>query len=105
MVFGKWARLVKKARKKTEEHFDAICFSDDFGLYADPSAYAVFYAFKTDAELEAAKQNGLAEEINQYHRACLEEVGYPAAYISDCSFATEETCDRDYDSNWYYYFK
>ncbi len=88
-----------------QKHFAEIYYSLDFGAYVEPQQYFVSYIFKTDAELESAKKSGLLAEINQYHKKCLADIGYPVSAISDCVFAAQEDCNRNYDGNWYFYYK
>jgi len=47
----------------------------------------------------------LIDEINEYHREMLKKNGYPELGVKDADFASQETCDRDYKGNWYYYYK
>lgn len=30
---------------------------------------------------------------------------YQSQGIKDCGFASQEQCDKEYNGNWYYYFK
>ena len=45
------------------------------------------------------------EQINSYHRERLIKRHYPIEGIKDCTFASQEECDREFGGNWYYYFK
>ena len=63
------------------------------------------YIFATDAQLETARRSGLTEQINSYHRGQLIKRHYPIEGIKDCTFASQEECDREFGGNWYYYFK
>ena len=63
------------------------------------------YIFATDAQLEAARRSGLTETINSYHREQLTKRHYPIEGIKDCTFASQEECDREFGGNWYYYYK
>lgn len=47
----------------------------------------------------------LIDEINEYHREMLKKNGYPELRVKDADFASQETCDRKYKGNWYYYYK
>ena len=61
--------------------------------------------FATDSQLETARRSGLIEQINSYHREQLIKRHYPIEGIKDCTFASQEECDREFGGNWYYYFK
>ena len=61
--------------------------------------------FATDSQLETARRSGLTEQINSYHREQLIKRHYPIEGIKDCTFASQEECDREFGGNWYYYFK
>ena len=49
-------------------HFADIDKSIDFGAYIQPENYFVSYIFRTNAKLKAARQSGLTERINLYHK-------------------------------------
>lgn len=100
-----WKTIVEKTRAATENKFQEIYSSLDFGAYISPENYFVSYIFKTDSELEAAKANGLTEKIKDYHKAKMTELGYPKEAVQDCFFATQEDCDRSFKGNWFYYYK
>lgn len=105
MLFNKWGKLVKKARKKVKNNFPQIYDSLDFGAYIEPQQYFVSYIFKTDLELKNADESGLLKEINQFHIECLKNLRYPDFAIKPCVFASQEDCNNRYDGNWYYYYK
>ncbi len=88
-----------------KNHFADIEHSIEFGAYILPEDYFVSYIFRTNALLEAAQQSGLTEKINSYHRAQLKKHNYPIRGIHDCCFASQEECDKEYNGNWYYYYK
>lgn len=100
-----WENIIKKVRLDVEKHFPQIALSIDFGSYIQPDNYFVSYIFKTIKELNDAKQNGLLEEIQNHHKECMKKYGYPSGAINNCVFASQEECDRDYNGNWYYYYK
>lgn len=100
-----WQRIVNKARAEVQEHFVEIWHSLEFGAYFEPENYFVSYIFKTTEEMNKAKEKGLFEEINNYHKARLLHNGYPQEAIKDCDFASQEECEREYNGNWYYYYK
>ena len=79
--------------------------SIDFGAYIQPENYFVSYIFRTNAKLKAARQSGLTERINLYHKEQLKKLNYPIQGIKDCDFASQEECDEKYSGNWYYYYK
>ncbi len=105
ILHHKWEKLVTKTRKKVQKNFAEIYDSLDFGLYAEPQQYFVSYIFKTDADLNTARESGLLFKISEYHKECLKNVEYPASAINDCVFASQEDCDRSCDGNWFYYYK
>ena len=97
--------IVKKNQVEVKEHFKMIVLSMDFGGYIKPENYFLSYDFETIKELNEAKESGLIEEIKKYHRECLRKNGYPIEGIKDCCFASQEECDRDYNGNWYFFYK
>lgn len=100
-----WEKTVSKVRQEVESIFIDIYTSLDFGAYINPENYFVSYIFKTNAELATATDNGLLEKINDYHKKCLLQNGYPLKGIKDCTFASQEDCDKEFNGNWYYYYK
>lgn len=100
-----YKNMVQAAIRAVKQQFQEIYVCIDFGAYIAPKNYFVSYVFRTDAALEDAKQSGLTERINAYHREMLRKNGYPADAIKDCMFASNEECERLYHGNWYYYYK
>lgn len=78
-----------------EKHFADIEQCVEFGAYIQPENYFVSYIFATDAQLKAAQQSGLTEQINSYHREQLTKRHYPIQGIKDCCFASQEECDKN----------
>lgn len=74
----------------------------DAKKYPDVS---IIYVFKTDKELNNAQNNGKTEEINNFHKIKMSELGYPENAIRDCIFYSQEDCNKKTDGNWYYYDK
>ena len=100
-----WEEIVDRTKADVQKRFSVLCLSVSFGAYIAPQDYFVSYVFKTTEEYETAKGKGLFEEINAYHRECLRKNGYPEEGIKDCTFASQEECDREFHGNWYYYYK
>ncbi len=100
-----WMGIVKDTMKIVRKKYPQIALSMEWGVYYAPENYFVSYIFSTDQQLENAKASGLTKEINKYHLDILRQLGYPAIGLKDCSFDSQETCDRLYKGNWYYYFK
>jgi len=63
------------------------------------------HIFKTEEELSKAKETGLLQKINDCHKKLLHEKEYPGEGIKDCTFASQEDCDKEWNGNWYYYYK
>ena len=82
-----------------KHHFDDIQQAIEFGCYIQPDNYFVSYIFATDSQLETARQSGLTEQINSYHREQLIKSHYPIEGIKDCTFASQEECDREFGGN------
>ena len=97
--------LVIQTMKKVRERYSEIASSMEWGAYIAPEHYFVSYVFDTDAHLSEAKASGLTSEINEYHKEILKGFGYPIEAVKDCSFDSQETCDREFKGNWCYYFK
>ena len=100
-----WQKVIEACMEDVKKHFADIEQSVGFGAYIQPENYFVSYIFATDAQLKAAQQSGLTEQINSYHREQLIKSHYPIEGIKDCTFASQEECDREFGRNWYYYFK
>ena len=101
----KYQNIIRKVKKNVEKHFPDICFGIEFGAYIEPENYFVAYIFRTNEQLIAAKQSGLLEKINLLHKQQLRKYHYPVQGIKDCGFASQEQCNKEYNGNWYYYFK
>lgn len=99
-----WEKIVFKTRKEVQEHFKEIYSSLDFGAYLEPENYFVSYIFRTTEELNMANHNGLLVKINNYHKICMYNNEYPENAIKDCTFASQEECEKQYNGNWYYYY-
>lgn len=97
--------IVEKSERQVVAHFDELILSVSFGAYHSPEQHFVAYVFRTEADLREARSSGLAEKIRDYHRKVLRENGYPSSGIKNCRFASQEACDRDWNGNWFYYFK
>lgn len=101
----KWQTIVRKVSSKVKKRFDEIFHALDFGVYFEPEDYFVSYIFETTAQLQQARESGLLDKINQYHKHCLSANGYPKNGIKDCDFASQEDCEKQYGGNWFYYYK
>ncbi len=99
MLFNRWQKPVKKTRKQVQNNFPQIYDSLDFGAYVEPQHYFVSYIFETDAEPEKAEESGMLKEINQFHKDCLKNAGYPVSAVRDCIFASQEDCNRRNNGN------
>ncbi len=97
--------IVIDTMKVIRKKYPQIALSMEWGVYFAPENYFVSYIFSTDKQLEEAKTSGLTAEINTYHKNILKQLGYPDTALKDCSFDSQETCDRLFKGNWYYYFK
>ena len=97
--------IVEKSEKEVVARFNELERSISFGAYLAPENYFVSYVFKTEAILKRAKNTGLTEKINEYHRKILRDNGYPSEGIKNCRFASQEACDREWNGNWFYYYK
>ena len=100
-----WRKVIEACLKDVKHHFGDIQQAIEFGYYIQPDNYFVSYIFATDSQLETARRSGLTEQINSYHRKQLIKRHYPIEGIKDCTFASQEECDREFGGNWYYYFK
>ena len=100
-----WQKVIEACMEDGKKHFADIEQCVEFGAYIQPENYFVSYIFATDAQLKAAQQSGLTEQINSYHREQLTKRHYPIQGIKDCCFASQEECDKKFDGNWYYYYK
>ena len=100
-----WQKVIEACMEDVKKHFADIEQCVEFGAYIQPENYFVSYIFATDAQLKAAQQSGLTEQINSYHREQLTKRHYPIQGIKDCCFASQEECDKKFDVDWYYYYK
>lgn len=101
----KWQNIIRICMENVKNHFADIDQSIEFGVYIQPENYFVSYIFRTNALLRAAQQSGLTEKINSYHREQLKKNNYPIQGIKNCCFASQEECDKEYNGNWYFYYK
>lgn len=100
-----WQSIVKETMKIIRGKYPEISLSMEFGAYIAPENYFVAYIFSTDAKLAEAKESGLTARINADHKKVLKELGYPKTALKDCSFDSQETCNRENSGNWYYFYK
>ena len=100
-----WQKVIEACMEDVKHHFSDIQQAIEFGWYIQPDNYCVSYICATDAQLEAARRSCLTETINSYHREQLTKRHYPIEGIKDCTFASQEECDREFGGNWYYYYK
>ena len=94
-----WRKVIEACMEDVKHHFDDIQQAIEFGCYIQPDNYFVSYIFATDSQLETARQSGLTEQINSYHREQLIKSHYPIEGIKDCTFASQEECDREFGGN------
>ena len=94
-----WQKVIEACMENVKHHFDDIQQAIEFGCYIQPDNYFVSYIFATDAQLETARRSGLTEQINSYHRGQLIKRHYPIEGIKDCTFASQEECDREFGGN------
>ena len=80
-----WRKVIEACMEDVKHHFDDIQQAIEFGYYIQPDNYFVSYIFAT------------ASQLIKRH--------YPIEGIKDCTFASQEECDREFGGNWYYYFK
>ncbi len=100
-----WQEIIRTVSKEVSEKFKEIYASIEFGAYIEPENYFVSYIFPTDKALADAVDTKLTEKIKDFHKARLLAHKYPDEGIKDCTFASQEECDRDFNGNWYYYYK
>jgi len=65
------------------------------------SMAVVFYY--TDAQVKENKTNGTSAKVNEALQQAAKKYGFDSD--SSYRFDSKETFDRDYESNWYYYWK
>ena len=100
-----WKNIVACTQEEVKATFRELYASVDFGAYIVPQDYFVSYIFKTEEELSKAKETGLLQKINDCHKKLLHEKEYPGEGIKDCTFASQEDCDKEWNGNWYHYYK
>ena len=100
-----WKNIIVQIQEEVKATFQELYTSVDFGAYIAPQDYFVSYIFKTEEELGKAKGTGLLQKINNYHQKLLREQKYPEEGIKDCTFASQEDCDKVCNGNLYYYYK
>jgi hypothetical protein len=100
-----WEKIVEITRKEVVSKFPQLYSSIDFGAYIEADNYFVSYIFRKNEDLKEARDSGLTEEINKYHLKRMKENGYPVNAINDCVFASQEKCEKEYNGNWFYYYK
>lgn len=71
----------------------------------DPKHLAVWLCVQSDLECERLEKENL--EIRQRVHACFRAEDYPEAAVPfiGVGIASQETVTRDYDGNWWYFFK
>ena len=72
-----------------------------------PMHLVTWYIFRTDHDLETARQNGLTSDLDALTRAELISRGYPArgAQVMHVSFTSEEDVQNKAGGNYLAYFK
>ena len=103
MRFGRSLRLnriVRKARKRAERHAGRfkprVAWSMHYGaIEIDPKNLAVWYVFKTEANLSHAREYGLTSQLDSWTRHALAEFGYPRPSVSQVrvSSTSDESID------------
>lgn len=95
------AAAVAHRSPRIAEHF-SYGATEIHGRYLTP-----WFLFRTDAELAAARANGLAAEIERRVRAELLARGWPADEIprSAANFTTQEDIQRKTGGDYWAYFK
>lgn len=69
---------------------------------------AVDFFFHTEAQLALSKTNNIQNELrNAYISVLKRQVGFEEWNASKlaCQFDSKENLDKNYDGNWYYYYK
>jgi len=102
----KYEKIIMKTREEVKAHFREITTTLSFGAtHIKPEGYFVSFILATEKELQEAKKNGLTSRINDYYKERMKANGYPTGAIKDCTFASQEDCDKNYNGNWFYYYK
>lgn len=105
---------VEKIIKDVREKYPALYTSFHFGaIHLAPQHLVVCFIFKSDHELNQAARNGTCESIERYWKESMLKNGWPEeafsvkelGHTATCVFASQETCDREFNGNWWYYFK
>lgn len=110
-------RIIKKAVKKTAKHFKdrqpEIFFHTFYGA-VDISAknLVIWYIFKTDSDLSAAKGSGICNEIEKLTIENLIVCGYPEDAFTpengkkaSVCFTSQEDVDKKADGDYRLYFQ
>ena len=93
MFFSKQNRIIKKAVKKTVSDFadrtPKIYEHFFYGAFdIAPQYLAVWYLFKTDAELETAKASGYCDDLEKATISNLIDLGYPQEAFENTNIGT-----------------
>ena len=101
-------RPLKELDKKIREEMLEKMLDDDlrailktFESVWNMSMAVVFYYY--DAQVKENLANGTSAKINEELRQVAKKYGFSGG--SDYRFDSKESFDRDYESNWYYYWK
>jgi hypothetical protein len=73
----------------------------------NPRHLVTWYIFRTDRDVETARQNGLTSDLDILTRSELTSGGYPTkgAQIMHVAFTSEEDVQNRAGGNYYLYFK
>lgn len=105
---------IEKVIKDVSEKYPALYTSFHFGaIDLAPQHLVVCFIFKSDHELNQAVRNGTCESIERYWKESMLKNGWPEeafsvkklGHTATCVFASQETCDREFNGNWWHYFK
>ena len=101
MPFSKRDRIVKKAVKKTVSEFsDRTPKLQTYFFYGAtelaPQNLAIWYLFRTDAELKAAKSSGYCAELEKATVRNLIDLGYPQEAFAPANDETDEAQQNNY---------
>lgn len=97
-------RVIRSVDKR-EAGLSEPSFNGAMGIH--PKWLGVWYIFVTDADLEAARQNGLTQQLIEKTRAELQRGGYPIEELRPVfvTFGTEEDIHRSAGGNRWHYFR